>query len=105
MFDLNELTYHLKRAKVEYEVGPSNIQQSPYHYVFIHLTDEKHEGPHIIISDPREDSSEDGYIVGAFTHYEGEQEGVEVVQTVQQVLVRVGFFIRQFAVGLEHLAT
>lgn len=50
-------------------IEPSNVTGSPYNYLYIYLTPQGPDGPHVIVSDASE-FGEDGIRIGRYEHYE-----------------------------------
>jgi hypothetical protein len=63
---LRELGF--KNVKIE----PSAVTFSPYEYVYVYLTDQEHEGHHLIFSDNYEWEDKPGILVGSYSHFEQE---------------------------------
>jgi hypothetical protein len=51
-------------------IEPSAVTFSPYEYVYVYLTDELHEGRHLIFSDNYEWEDKPGILVGSYSHFE-----------------------------------
>lgn len=70
-------------------VEPSNITGSPHKYLYIYLTSDLADGPHIIVSDAEEFQDNPGIAVGGFEHYEGEEGNSVVVHTAEEMIVKI----------------
>lgn len=53
-------------------VEGSNVSMSPYRYVYVYLSDQDIEGPHLLLSAEAEFEDGDGIFMGAYADYEAD---------------------------------
>lgn len=64
----------------------SNIQGSPYRYLFVFFSPERYEGAYAIVSDRREIEDEDGWVVGGYVAGGSDPAGVLDYATLEEAL-------------------
>lgn len=69
-------------------IEPSGIEGSPYNYLYIYLTDQGPEGPHIIVSDAEEFRAK-GICIGMHEHYEGGGKPPIIVHSAKDMIAKI----------------
>lgn len=89
--DAEDLTEFPKYARAAVEA--SNVTGSPHDYLFLYLSDEGPDGPHIIVSDAREFGGKRGIAVGRVEHYESGGD-VQVFTSPDKAIKRIAELMR-----------
>lgn len=79
----------------------SNVPGSPFRYVYVYLTPDGVEGPHVVVSDLREWEDRDGILVGGYADgYVGEAlDGCPAeVETIDEMLALARAYVERMAV-------
>jgi len=93
---IEELYSMLEDAGLSVEAAPSNVSGSPHDYLYVWLSADRLDGPHVLVSDAMEDSGlseldEPGIWIGRYDSVEHFEQGgeTEEVAGVPEAAVRV----------------